>query len=226
MKKLILSLILSLVASTMAFSCDFRMNYFGTVEEIPASIKELMQGRSYKQGCPVDLDDLRYVTVLHWDYEGSVQTGHIVVHHIIADEILEIFKELFDAMFPIERIELVDFYDADDERSMSANNSSCFCCRENTTYPGVYSNHSYGIAIDINPLVNPYVKGERVLPAGGKAYLDRTQHYQGGITADPDNVCYQAFTSRGYEWGGSWPDRQDYQHFSKQISDIIPNRPL
>ncbi len=215
MKKLIISLFLSLPLSL--FSCDLP---FGSIEEIPQEVKELMQGRSYKEGCPVALEDLRYITVLHWDYEGMVQTGHMVVHYKLAEELVDIFKELYNEMFPIERMEVVDLYEADDERSMSANNSSCFCCRENTTYPGVFSNHSYGIAIDINPLVNPYVKGERVLPEGGRAYVDRSVAYKGGITDDPDNVCYRAFTSRGYEWGGSWPDRQDYQHFSKQISDV------
>jgi hypothetical protein len=199
--------------------------FVGMSQEIPPSIAELMTGRSWKVDCPVPLSDLRYLSVSHWDYAGYIRIGHMVVHAKLADELVDIFKELFDHKFPIERMELVDLYDADDERSMAANNSSCFCFRANTTTPGIYSNHSYGIAIDINPLVNPYVrkKDDVVLPAGGRAYLDRTSDYPGGITDSPDNACYKAFTSRGYEWGGSWPDRQDYQHFSKKQSDVTGN---
>lgn len=194
--------------------------FIGMSQEIPDAIATLMNGRSYKEGCPVQLKDLRYISVSHWGYDNKVHVGHMVVHAKLADELLEIFKEIFDHQFPIERMELVDIYDADDDRSMSANNSSCFCFRPNTTTPGIFSNHSYGIAIDINPLVNPYVKGERVLPEGGKAYLDRSVTYLGGITDSADNICYKAFTSRGYHWGGSWPDRQDYQHFSKNPSTV------
>ncbi|MCE5293446.1 MAG: M15 family metallopeptidase [Chlamydiales bacterium] len=210
----------SLLLSSFCAKPENQYTFFGMSQPIPQEICQQMTGKSWKEECPVPLSDLRYISVNHWDYEGYVRVGHMVVHAKLADELVDIFKELFEQKFPIERMELIDQYNADDDRSMSANNSSCFCFRANTTTPGIYSNHSYGIAIDINPLVNPYVKGERVLPAGGKAFLDRTQEYFGGITDSPDNACYKAFTSRGYEWGGSWPDRQDYQHFSKQINDI------
>ena len=209
-----------LLSSFSASQLSEQYTFFGMSQQLPQEVCQQMIGRSYKEECPVPLSDLRYISVNHWDYDGYVRVGHMVVHAKLANELLDIFKELFEQKFPIERMELVDQYNADDERSMEANNSSCFCFRANTTTPGIYSNHSYGIAIDINPLVNPYVKGERVLPERGKAYLDRTRVYLGGITDAPDNACYKAFTSRGYEWAGSWPDRQDYQHFSKQISDI------
>jgi hypothetical protein len=191
------------------------IQFFGMSQEIPKEIEQLMRGRSYKEGCPVQLSDLRYVTVSHWDFEDKLRTGHLVVHAKIAQEIVDIFRDIFEAHFPIERMELVDHYNADDDLSMEANNSSCFNFRPNVTNPTVFSNHSYGIAIDINPRTNPYVKGDRVLPAGGRAFIDRTQDYKGGITASQTNAVYVAFTKRGYEWGGSWPDRQDYQHFSK-----------
>lgn len=189
-------------------------------QEIPKEIANIMTGRSYKPECPVKITDLRYLTITHWGYDDTVHTGHMVVHAKLAQEILEIFEELFENNFPIERMELIDFYDADDEKSMSMNNSSAFCFRANITRPNVFSNHSYGIAIDINPLINPYVNGDRVLPAGGRAYLDRTKNYKGIITGSLDNPCYRAFIQRGYEWGGSWEGRIDYQHFSKQISDV------
>lgn len=190
----------------------------GTIEKIPDDIKKMMIGCSWKVECPIPLEDLRYITVSHWGYDDEEKVGHIVVHAKLADELLAIFKELYDEHFPIERMELIDLYDADDDRSMAANNSSAFCCRAITNVPGTFSLHSYGIAIDINPLVNPYVKGEQVLPEGGWAYLDRTKRHQGIITNSPDNACYRAFIDRGYEWGGDWTTPVDYQHFQKQIS--------
>jgi hypothetical protein len=195
--------------------------FFSSIQAIPENIAQYMTGRSWKPECPVPLSDLRYLTVAHWGYDDSIKIGHMVVHAKLAQEIVEIFQELFQAQFPIERMELIDYYDTDDERSMEANNSSAFCCRANTTYPGQFSNHSYGIAIDINPLVNPYVKGSLVLPAGGHAYLDRSLIYKGAIIKSMDNSCYRAFISRGYEWGGDFIGRVDYQHFSKKITDVM-----
>ncbi|MBS0634595.1 MAG: M15 family metallopeptidase [Verrucomicrobia bacterium] len=213
--------IILILLTCSSFCAKPDQNFFGMKQEVPPAVAELMTGLSWKEECPVPIKDLSYISVSHWDYDGYVRVGHMIVHAQLADELIEIFAELFLHRFPIERMEIVDLYGADDNRSMSANNSSCFCFRPNTTTPGVYSNHSWGIAIDINPLVNPYVRGDKVLPAGGRDYLDRTANYVGGITDSPDNACYRAFTSRGYEWGGSWPDRQDYQHFSKSPSDLL-----
>lgn len=189
--------------------------FVGYATKIPHKIAELMVGRSWQPECPVPLEDLRYLTLSYWGYDDHAHEGHLIVHAAIAQEIIDIFAELFDHKFPIERMEIIDYYDADDERSMEVNNSSAFCFRANTTTPGVYSKHSYGIAIDINPLINPYIKGTRVLPKNAHPYVDRTNTYKGMITEAPDNICYQAFIKRGYEWGGHWPDRKDYQHFCK-----------
>lgn len=197
-----------------------RAEFQGTIEPIPEAIKNKMVGCSWKPECPVPLEDLRYLTVSHWGYDGEEKVGHIVVHVKLSGELLAIFNELYDAHFLIERMELIDFYDANDECSMAANNSSAFCCRPITNAPGTFSLHSYGIAIDINPLVNPYVKGTQVLPEGGKAYLDRMQPHKGIITKSSDNACYRIFTKYGYEWGGDWTTRVDYQHFQKPISAL------
>ena len=213
--------ILFLICVLFQCACASGMPSFqGHSQEIPADIKQMMIGCSWMSECPVSLDDLRYLTVTHWGYDNEIHTGHLIVHAKLADEFLEIFYELFDAHFPIERMELIDFYDADDEASMAANNSSAFCCRAITNMPGTFSLHSYGIAIDINPLVNPYVKGAQVLPEGGRAYLDRTQPYAGIITRSEDNACYRIFVSHGYEWGGDLQGRVDYQHFQKQPSAV------
>jgi len=197
-----------------------RAQFFGKIEEIPETVKRMMVGCSWKPECPVSLENLRYVTVTHWGYDDAVHRGYLVVHTILADELLAIFSELFDAHFPIERMELIDVYGADDERSMAANNSSAFCCRAITNKPGTFSLHSYGVALDINPLINPYVKGDQVLPEEGRAFLDRTRPYPGIITKSLDNACYRIFTRYGYEWGGDWESPVDYQHFQKRLEKL------
>jgi hypothetical protein len=166
---------------------------------------------SWEPGCPVAPADLRILTLSHWNYAGSVSTGKLVVAAELANQVVDIFQELYEAGFPIERMELVDKYDGDDNLSMAANNTSAFNCRL-VTGGTSYSEHSYGRAIDINPLVNPYVKGSTVLPPAGSAYVDRTLDATGMIHAN--DVVVQAFADRGWIWGGTWSSLKDYQHFS------------
>lgn len=147
----------------------------------------------------------------HWNYAGSVSTGKLVVAAGLANQVVDIFRDLYDARFPIERMELVDKYNGDDDQSMAANNTSAFNCRL-VTGGSSYSEHSYGRAIDVNPLVNPYVKGSTVLPPAGSAYVDRSLDAPGMIHANDEVV--QAFASRGWIWGGTWSSLKDYQHFS------------
>lgn len=147
----------------------------------------------------------------HWNYAGSVSTGKLVVAADLANQVVDIFRDLYDARFPIERMRLVDEYDGDDDLSMAANNTSAFNCRP-VTGGSSYSEHSYGRAIDINPVMNPYVKGSTVLPPAGSAYLNRNLDAPGMIHASDEVV--QAFASRGWIWGGTWSSLKDYQHFS------------
>lgn len=163
----------------------------------------------------INLDALRYVQVPIFGYDDKTHTGELVVHAKLAEEVVDILLELYDTKFPIEKMRLIESYEASDDTSMADNNSSAFCYRRNVTYPDLLSKHSQGLAIDINPLYNPYVKKERVLPPEGKLYLDRTKPLKGMITEKTS--CYHAFVKRGWTWGGSWPDRQDYQHFEKEI---------
>lgn len=166
---------------------------------------------SWEPGCPVAPDGLRIITMKHWNYAGSVSDGKLVVAAGLANQVVDIFRDLYDARFPIERMELVDKYNGDDDQSMAANNTSAFNCRL-VTGGSSYSEHSYGRAIDINPLVNPYVKGSTVLPPAGSAYVDRSLDAPGMIHANDEVV--QAFASRGWIWGGTWSSLKDYQHFS------------
>ena len=167
---------------------------------------------SWRPGCPVPLADLRYLTLRHWGMDGAVHDGELVVHVDHAATVVGVFAELFAARFPIERMRLVDDYGGDDQASMRANNTSAFNCREVAGRPGVLSNHSRGAAIDLNPLVNPWVAGRSVDPPEGAPYADRSQRVPGGIY--PGDVVTRAFARIGWGWGGDWPSSKDWQHFS------------
>lgn len=186
---------------------------------LPLSIQERISGKSWNEKCPVPLKDLAYIQVTHWNFKGEMTTGEIVFHKNLAEEITKIFQTLFTEHYPINKLLLVDDYNADDDRSMEDNNSSAFCSRAITGKPGSFSKHSYGGAIDLNPLQNPYVKGKVVLPAGAESYLDRTQDVPGLIKEG--DICYKAFTERGYSWGGHWNSLKDYQHFEKDPDTFI-----
>ncbi len=168
---------------------------------------------SWHAGCPVERAELRRLSVPYWDFAGRPANGVLVVNAAVAEELRAIFGELFRHGFLVERMAPTDEYGGSDDRSMEANNTSAYNCRDVTGVKGRFSNHSWGRAIDINPLTNPYVKDNKVLPPAGRSYLDRTKAYAGGILRDSFTV--QAFVKRGWTWGGSWPDRQDYQHFEK-----------
>ena len=173
---------------------------------------------SYKENSLIDYSDLRYLTVLYIDFEGNQQQGHLIVNVQVAEDVLAIFGDLYDACYPIERICLVDEYGADDERSMEDNNTSAFNFRY-VDGTDTISDHSYGIAIDINPLYNPYVttrNGKTVIsPEAGSAYVERSKEFSHKI--DTQDLCYQLFTAHGFTWGGSWKNSKDYQHFQKSL---------
>lgn len=189
--------------------------YF-TISEIPDTIFEFMQGRSYKADCTIPRSDLRYLIILHRNMDGQAVVGELVVNKEISADILDIMRELYELNYPIEQVRLVDYYDADDEKSMMANNSSCFNWRTISGSTNV-SKHAMGMAIDINPLYNPYYKSsggmEVVHPEGGKPYLDRNAVFPYKIVRN--DACHRLFTSYGFKWGGAWNSSKDYQHFEK-----------
>ncbi len=174
-----------------------------------------VRSTTWHEGCPAAIEELSVVQVDYLDYAAHRQTGKLIVNRKLAPEVKAIFRELYKHRFQIERMEPVENFGGNDERSMEANNTSAFNCRDVTGQKGKFSNHSWGRAIDINPLTNPYVKVTRVLPEGGRAYLDRTVEHTGSILAG--GFAVRLFTRHGWTWGGSWPDRQDYQHFEKKI---------
>lgn len=185
-------------------------------EELSKEIKARITGKSYVEDCDVPLEELRYVKVLYWGFDEESHEGELIVNKAIAEDITEIFQELYEIKYPIEQMVLVDEYDADDEASMAANNTSAFNYRMIAGTDRL-SKHSYGYAIDINPLYNPYVRvieGKTMItPENGEQYADRSLQCEYYIKAD--DPCYQAFITRGFTWGGEWENHKDYQHFQK-----------
>lgn len=178
---------------------------------IPSHIAEKMIGKSYKEDCPIPMSDLAYVIVTHYDMQGQISSGELVVHKKIANMVMEIFQDIFEAKFPIEKMRLIDEYDANDDKSMEDNNSSAFCFRRNLNRPWVISTHGLGLAIDINTRLNPWVKGEKVSPSNARDYVDRTTPIAGMI--HPGDPVVAAFKKRGFIWGGDFESLKDYQHF-------------
>ena len=176
-----------------------------------------MKGHSYKADCTVPRSQLRLLHVLHWNEAGQVQLGEMVCNRCIAKDLVEIFRKLYESHYTIGRMVLVDEYEADDERSMTANNTSCFNFRR-IAGSNTLSKHSKGLAVDINPLRNPMVKRRRsgklkVSPAAGRAYADRSRTFPQRI--DHSDLCYRLFILHGFKWGGNWRSSKDYQHFEK-----------
>lgn len=186
----------------------------GSCGAIPANIRLEMEKYSWRSGCPVELRELSYLLISHWGYDGNIHKGELIVNKKIAEEVLDIFKALFENRFPIERMGLISSYKGSDNASMADNNTSGFNCRLITGNNTTFSQHSYGLAIDINPLVNPYSKNGKVFPPAGKQYLKRQKDVKGIIVED-DNCC-RAFKDRGWKWGGAWKSLKDYMHFEKR----------
>ena len=171
-------------------------------------------GSSWRDGCPVGPSSLRWVSLTYYDMGGSVRTGTLIIHRDIESVTRRAFATLFGLRFPIESIRPVSEFDSDDDASMAVNNTSAFNCRYAVTNPPstTWSNHAYGKAIDLNPRTNPYVLDGEVLPPNGAEYADRSTQHPGGLYRG--GAALKAFTSNGFEWGGTWSD-PDYQHLER-----------
>lgn len=181
---------------------------------IEGDVQQRINGRSYGANCTVPYSDLRYLSILYCNFEGDVHPGEIICNASVAREMLIIFRVLYEVRYPLTMVRLVDDFDAVDRASMSANNTSCFNFRLIAGTDRL-SNHALGLAIDVNPQINPYVSGSYVSPANGAAYADRLQDFEGRI--DAGDLCYQLFARYGWQWGGAWQGAQDYQHFEKYL---------
>lgn len=191
------------------------MAFVGEILPITAELAAQMRGVSWHPELPggfkpPPMSELRWLRASHWDFSGSVQSGEVVIAQRVANDVLEVFRAIYAARFPIAQMKLIETYGGDDERSMAANNSSGFNCRliAGTTRP---SQHATGLAIDINPVQNPYVLDDRVYPEAAKEYLNRDDR-RPGMLFEQDPVV-EAFARVGWSWGGLWQRPRDYHHF-------------
>ena len=223
MKKSLFLIMTALGLSLSAFigcSSDNKSFY---IYKITDEIFARIDGKSFKKDCTLPREDLRYLHVLHKDLNGNVHEGEMIVNVHIAQTVLDILKKLYEAGYPIEKIRLIDEYDADDEASMEDNNSSSFNFRF-ISHTTKISKHGLGFAVDINTLYNPYIKvledGIRIIePITAEAYLNRDADFPYKIVQD--DLCYKLFIENGFEWGGEWVNRKDYQHFEIPDDKIL-----
>ncbi|MCR5671501.1 MAG: M15 family metallopeptidase [Butyrivibrio sp.] len=187
-------------------------------EPISNDIFRRISGISYPVDCDVPLEELRHVGLKYVDFNGDEQTGELICNVSIAEDLVEIFHELFVSGYQLESIKLIDEFEGDDTASMLANNTSCFNYRmvEGTNR---LSNHAYGLAIDINPFYNPYITygkdgSVKISPEGSEPYADRDANFPYKI--DENDLCYKLFKAHGFKWGGDWNNSKDYQHFEKK----------
>jgi len=180
---------------------------------LPERVRATMRGVSWTDDprCPA-MDALALLEVDHHGFDGAVHRGEMVVAAEVADELVVVFEALFAADFPIAGMQPIDRFGADDEASMAANNSSCFCFRNAPS--GRLSEHAFAMAVDVNPMQNPMVIGDRVWPDAGRDYLERGD-VRPGMIVRPGPVV-DAFDAAGWEWGGDWVSLSDYHHFQKR----------
>jgi D-alanyl-D-alanine carboxypeptidase len=166
---------------------------------------------SWRGGCPVHHSELRLLRLSYWGFDRRPHVGRLVVHRRVTRDVVTVFRHLYTARFPIRRMVPVSAYGGSDDASMAADNTSGFNCRF-VSGTRRWSMHAYGLAIDVNPIENPYVSASRVQPPAGRAYLNRSRVRPG--MAVPGRVLVRAFATAGWAWGGYWSGTPDYQHFS------------
>ena len=193
--------------------------YRSSISPITSEIKKRMiKGNSWREGCPIGLKDLRYLRIKHLNFNGEEQMGEMIVHKEISVEVTEIFKALYEIGYPIRKMRLVSDYKGSDWQSIESDNTSAFNCRK-ATGSKKWSKHSYGKAIDINPIENPYISRKGYIShKASKIYRKRVHQkstYTDRAVLLKDDKAVQIFKKYGWQWGGDWSGVKDYQHFSK-----------
>lgn len=210
MKKIFLAMVLLTYISYAKYSA--------TISPISNSIKKRMiNGKSWKRGCPVGLRDLRYLTMSYIDFKGRTKTGEMIVHKDIAKNVTDIFEDLYNMRYPINKMRLVSNYKGSDWQSIEADNTSALNCRSITGNSKKWSKHAYGKAIDINPISNPYISRKgRISHKASLKYRKRVhRNRSAGDRAMllKNDQATQIFEHFGWKWGGDWRSIKDYQHF-------------
>jgi hypothetical protein len=192
--------------------------YDSSVRPLASPVRASLQGESWRPGCPVSLSELRLLTVSHWGFDGKVHVGQLVVNRSAAAPLAKVFRRLYELRFPIRHMRLDDMYGPGRARPASGDVTGSFRCRQSVPSPctggtasGRWSNHAYGLAIDVNPVENPYVGCGRTRDRASARYKDRSRIRKGMVTP----AVVRAFKSIGWGWGGDWTgDTKDYMHFS------------
>ncbi len=197
---------------------------FFFMTEPDAALLQRIEGVSLASAPDAVRSELVYLRMLYRDFSGDSRIGEMICHRSIAEDLLFIFEQLYLADYPIGEMRLVDDYGGDDNLSAANNNTSCFNYRPVSGGRGL-SCHAYGLAVDVNPLYNPYViyREGRVVyiaPEEGQEYIDRSGNFPHKINSD--DLCFRLFTERGFRWGGFWENRPDYMHFTKWTLPEIP----
>lgn len=197
------------------------ISFASSISPIPQTVQIKMKKYTWHRGCPVALNQLAYIQLNYWGFDNKTHQGVLIVNKELAHEVVDIFKQLYVKKFPIQSMQPMEMFHGNDDASMAANNTSAFNCRDLTNKPGVFSQHSYGRAIDINPLINPFVDGKKVSPKGGNKFLNRNKSYPGKIMNN--DFISELFMQHGWDWGAHWYDVQDYQHFEKRANGAKRN---
>jgi len=198
----------------------FATDYKSTISPINAEIKiRMIQGDSWRKGCPVGLSELRYLRMRHWDFKGKTRMGELIVHQEIASNITKIFELLYANKYPIRQMRLVSDFKGNDWQSIEADNTSAFNCRPVTGNKKKWSKHAYAKAIDLNPLENPYIsKSGYISHKASYAYKKRVKNSSSKVSYKamllPSSPATRIFKKYGWKWGGEWKRIKDYQHFS------------
>jgi poly-gamma-glutamate synthesis protein (capsule biosynthesis protein) len=208
MKKILLSIMLTPYLLLAGYHAD--------ISSIsPAVKKRMIQGGSWRKGCPVPLSNLRYLTMTYRGFDGKDHRGEMIVHQSVAREVTEIFGKLYSTHYPIRKMRLVSDYRASDFQSIEADNTSAFNCRA-VTGGKKWSRHSYGKAIDINPIENPYIsRSGRISHKASLKYRVRDHSHSNATILKSDTIV-KLFKAKGWRWGGDWNSIKDYQHFDKR----------
>jgi len=204
---------------SLLYSCSLiASDYIYHISPISQNLKRhMIQNGSYHKGCPVSIDKLRYITLTYKDFYGDIKKGEMIVHKDIASNVVNIFKELYEIGYPIHRMSLVSHFGGNDWKSIEADNTSAFNCR-NATGTNHFSKHAYGKAIDINPIENPYISKsghishKASLKFRVRKHIDNSPQDRAMIIKG--DKALEIFKKYGFIWGGEWKYIKDYQHFS------------
>jgi hypothetical protein len=214
-----MGLMLKKIVLLLIFTLTLTAEYHAKIYKIAPKLKQKMiQGHSWHRGCPVAIEDLRYLRLTYKNSRQKERVGELIVHKNIAKEVTALMRKLYNISYPIYQMRLISDFNGDDWQSIEADNTSAFNCRK-ATGSKKWSKHSYGRAIDINPLENPYIsKSGHISHKASQKYRKRI--HKNSSSADRavlllNDETTQIFKQYGFSWGGDWKTLKDYQHFVK-----------